>query len=176
MSYSSFIGNDNRLVIIIILKAVTHRCSIIKLLWKNSLNSAFLWWPSCMPELYFFKKLQNNFLRPPLRSGKSVHIRSFSGPYFRAFGLNTENTDRKNSKYGHFLRSALLWFESNWLFIEQSKAQQLKLTLDSDKPFFKYSSVFVSCHAFIVTFVCNMVYIWYFHCVCVYLPNTCRRT
>ena len=49
---------------------------------------------------------------------KSVCIRSFSGPYFPAFGLNTEryeylfvfspngeNTDQKNSKYGHFLRS-----------------------------------------------------------------------
>ena len=30
---------------------------------------------------------------------KSVHIRSFSGPYFPAFGLNT---DQKNSEYGHF--------------------------------------------------------------------------
>ena len=42
----------------------------------------------------------------------------FSGPYFSAFGLNTEirsiasysvqireNTDQKNSEYGHFLRS-----------------------------------------------------------------------
>ena len=46
---------------------------------------------------------------------KSVRIRSFSGPYFPAFELNTEryysvrmreNTDQKNSEYGHFLRSA----------------------------------------------------------------------
>ena len=45
---------------------------------------------------------------------KSVSIRSFPGPYFPAFGLNTicpysvrmlENTDQKNSEYGHFLRS-----------------------------------------------------------------------
>ena len=50
---------------------------------------------------------------------KSVHIRSFSGPYFLAFGLNTEslhskapysvriqeNTDQKNSEYRHFLHS-----------------------------------------------------------------------
>ena len=41
----------------------------------------------------------------------SVRIRSFSGPYFPAFGMNTdairiwENADQKNSKYGHFLRS-----------------------------------------------------------------------
>ena len=40
---------------------------------------------------------------------KSVRIRSYSGPYFPAVGLNTkriqENTDQNNSKYGHFLRS-----------------------------------------------------------------------
>ena len=46
---------------------------------------------------------------------KSARIRSFSGPYFPAFGLNTgisqysvrmrENTDQKNSEYGHFSRS-----------------------------------------------------------------------
>ena len=33
---------------------------------------------------------------------KSIHIWSFSGPYFPAFGLNT---DQKNSEYGHFSRS-----------------------------------------------------------------------
>ena len=58
---------------------------------------------------------------------KCVRIRSFSDPYFPAFGLNTEmhsdgiqgdtpylsvfilnagkSTDQKNSEYGHFLRS-----------------------------------------------------------------------
>ena len=34
---------------------------------------------------------------------KSIRIRSFSGPYFNAFGLNT---GQKNSEYGHFSRSA----------------------------------------------------------------------
>ena len=33
---------------------------------------------------------------------KSVRIRSYSGLYFRAFGLNT---DQNNSEYGHFLCS-----------------------------------------------------------------------
>ena len=33
-------------------------------------------------------------------------IRSFSGPYFLAFGLNT---DQKNSEYGHFSRSDNHW-------------------------------------------------------------------
>ena len=47
---------------------------------------------------------------------KSVRIRSYSGPYFPAFGLNTErysysvrmreNTDQNTSEYGHFLPSA----------------------------------------------------------------------
>ena len=50
---------------------------------------------------------------------KSVHIRSFSGPYFPVFGLNTEryrisdqmreNTDQKYSEYGPFSRSATSW-------------------------------------------------------------------
>ena len=35
---------------------------------------------------------------------KSVRIRSYSGPYFPPFRLNT---DQNNSEYGHFLRSAL---------------------------------------------------------------------
>ena len=34
---------------------------------------------------------------------KSV-TQSFSGPYFPAFGLNT---DQKNSEYGHFSRSCI---------------------------------------------------------------------
>ena len=48
---------------------------------------------------------------------KSVHIRSYSGPHFPAFGLKVlcifpysvqmwENTDQNNSEYGHFLRGA----------------------------------------------------------------------
>ena len=38
---------------------------------------------------------------------KGVHFQSFSGPYFPAFGLHT---DQKNSEYGQFSRIAwLLW-------------------------------------------------------------------
>ena len=45
---------------------------------------------------------------------KIVQIRSFSGPYFPVLGLNTEiygdwiqeNTDQKNSVFGHFSCSA----------------------------------------------------------------------
>ena len=53
--------------------------------------------------------------RTTLHCAKSVCIRSFSGPYFTALGLNTEislysvrmrkNEDQKISKYGHFSRS-----------------------------------------------------------------------
>ena len=43
---------------------------------------------------------------------KVVQIRSFSGPYFPAFGLNTEiygvNRDQKNSVFGHFSRSGIV--------------------------------------------------------------------
>ena len=56
------------------------------------------------------------------RSIKSVHIQSYSGPYFPAFGLNTErygvslcipsehgkNADQNNSKYGPFSRREYL--------------------------------------------------------------------
>ena len=52
---------------------------------------------------------------------KSVGIRSYYGPYFPAFGLNTErfsysvqmreNTDRNNSEYGNFLRSVISWLK-----------------------------------------------------------------
>ena len=38
---------------------------------------------------------------------KSVHTRSFSGPYFPTFGLNT---DQKNLERGHFLRSVSFSF------------------------------------------------------------------
>ena len=38
---------------------------------------------------------------------KSVHIWTLSGPYFPAFGLNT---DQKNSKHGYFSRSVSLAF------------------------------------------------------------------
>ena len=47
---------------------------------------------------------------------KRFLLRSYSGPYFSAFGLNTErhgdrmrkNADQNNSEYGHFLQSASL--------------------------------------------------------------------
>ena len=41
--------------------------------------------------------------RSHLHCVKSVRIRSYSGPYFPTFELNT---DQNNSEYGHFLRSA----------------------------------------------------------------------
>ena len=61
-------------------------------------------------------KACKNVENRPKRCVKSVCIRSFPGPYFHASALNTrrispysvrmrENTDHKNSEYGHFLRS-----------------------------------------------------------------------
>ena len=53
---------------------------------------------------------------------KSVCIRSFSAPYFPAFGLNAErygvslrkleNTDQEKSEYEHFSRDAMV--RSSW--------------------------------------------------------------
>ena len=62
---------------------------------------------------------------------KGVRIRSFSGPHFPAFGLNTneilslipysvrmrENTDLKNSRYGHFSCSLSDYFCFNFIVI-----------------------------------------------------------
>ena len=67
--------------------------------------------------LYYIICLQNRILVLE-NCVKSVCIRSFTGPYFPTLGLNTEkygvppysvrireNTDQKNSKYGHFSRT-----------------------------------------------------------------------
>ena len=66
---------------------------------------------SKLPPMWFYVTLQKT------HCVKNVRIRSFSGPYFPAFGLNTarytspyaiqmrENTDQKNSEYRHFSRS-----------------------------------------------------------------------
>ena len=47
---------------------------------------------------------------------KSVRIRSYSGHYFPAFGLNKErlreNTDQNNSENEHFLRSVIFFLIS----------------------------------------------------------------
>ena len=55
---------------------------------------------------YFVKLLvDDSSLIASIHCVKRVRIRSFSGPYFPAFG---PNTDQKNSEYGHFSRSD--WF------------------------------------------------------------------
>ena len=55
---------------------------------------------------------------------KRVGTRSFSGPYFPAFGLNTErywkireNADQKNPKYRHFPRSVIHGTRFNDVYI-----------------------------------------------------------
>ena len=49
-------------------------------------------------------------LYPLIHYLKSVRIRSYSGPYFPAFELNT---DKNNSEYGHFLCSVSELFSSD---------------------------------------------------------------
>ena len=48
---------------------------------------------------------------------KSARIRSFCGPYFptfemntKSYGIQTTNTDHQNSEYGHFSRSEVFGF------------------------------------------------------------------
>ena len=59
--------------------------------------------------------LPENNIKPEFYVKSVLCIRSYSGPFFPAFGLNTEisphsvrmqeNTDQNNSEYGHFLHS-----------------------------------------------------------------------
>ena len=51
---------------------------------------------------YFCKKAPSKIFDMVLHCVKHARIRSYSGPYFPAFRLNT---DQNNSEYGHFLRS-----------------------------------------------------------------------
>ena len=57
-----------------------------------------------VPHLYFYKNgiLVEIVSMVNSHCVKSVHIRSYSGPHFPAFGLNT---DQKKYEYGHFSRS-----------------------------------------------------------------------
>ena len=48
-----------------------------------------------------FKESESDSLFQNKTLRESVHIQSYSGPYFPAFGLNT---DQNNSEYGHFSR------------------------------------------------------------------------
>ena len=69
---------------------------------------------------------------------KSVNIRNYSGPYYPAFGLNT---DQNNSEYGHFLHSVneqddktLWWTNLNKSKTEKLNKQQGKMQIN----YFKY--------------------------------------
>ena len=66
---------------------------------------------------------------------KSVRIRSYSGPHFPVFGLNTErkcgilvrmreNADQNNSEYGLFSRSEELNFQKIYTYIHLQKRMQ----------------------------------------------------
>ena len=88
---------------------------------------------------------------------KSVRIWSFSGPYFPAFGLNT---DQKNSEYGQFLLSGmfLLWC----LYLQFCSP-------DLDLPFFNPS--------FISLFPCNssnfLLFSWFDYFVSIICKIIC---
>ena len=97
-----------------------------------------------------------NFMpRRTKHCAKIVRIRSFSGPSFSAFKLNTdtcckfpysirtqENTGQKNLEYGHFLRSVILWelvgyslisTKSFWNLLNQRRHSALRSVINSSK-------------------------------------------
>ena len=96
--------------------------SLLDSLHKFSVKSFF----SNCEQKPSFLNWKLHFLSSDLHSVKSVHIRSFSGLYFPAFGLNTKRyfvylriqsecgkiQARKNSKYEQFSRSGLnCWYK-----------------------------------------------------------------
>ena len=96
--------------------------------WLKNRNNKSAW-VKIFSELLLTDKFRHYFpLNATLHCLKSARIRSYSGPYFPAFGQNTErysvslriqskmreSTDQNNSEYGHFLCIVLHWF---WLLI-----------------------------------------------------------
>ena len=77
-------------------------------------SSRSFWWFVFHHTFYVAARLVQCFILSnacPFDCVKSVHIRSYSGPYFPAFGLRMrENIDQNNSEYGHFLRSTCSHF------------------------------------------------------------------
>ena len=65
---------------------------------------------------------------------KSVHNRSYSGPYFPAFGLNT---DQNKSEYGHFLRNALMFL----IFASKTSILDVRRFLDEVTVFLLVTSI-----------------------------------
>ena len=59
-------------------------------------------WYFFYPDYNHEKRKKNETSKSTPHCVKSVHIRSFSGPYFLAFGLNTETCGTET--YGVFLR------------------------------------------------------------------------
>ena len=70
-------------------------------LWPN-VGSNRTFWKTAKPFLTNKDCMAKGCISVDKHCVKNVHIRSFSGPHFPAFRLNT---DLKNSKYGHFSRS-----------------------------------------------------------------------
>ena len=96
--------------------------------WLKNRNNKSAW-VKIFSELLLTDKFRHYFpLNATLHCVKSARIRSYSGPYFPAFGQNTErysvslriqskmreSTDQNNSEYGHFLCIVIHWF---WLLI-----------------------------------------------------------
>ena len=80
----------------------------------------------------------------------SIRIRSFSGPYFPEFGLNT---DQKNSEYGHFSCRCYRWIatfpsKQNFFCVVELQKQRMNFVI-------KQSCFFSSFYAFVYSFQSN---------------------
>ena len=108
---------DN-LLIVSLLKTKTHETIVIPITAKQT-TTAHTKTPkttaTILSKVFMKKQPTCKTFFDELHCVKSVQIRRFSGPYFPAFGLNSErypysvqmweNTDQKTSVIGHFSRS-----------------------------------------------------------------------
>ena len=65
---------------------------------------------------------------------KSVRIRSYSGPHFLAFGLNTGRYDLNNCEYGHFLRSVKLYYHLGEKLVQRPHHNLARILLAWNSP------------------------------------------
>ena len=104
-------SNFNEKITMILQEQWTKQCQIRELKSIKKFSKKEQWfkedWMSTSKEQHGSVRdpnKQENSRQCRILCVKSVQIRSFSGPYFPAYGLNTDIWTRKNSLLGHFSR------------------------------------------------------------------------
>ena len=104
-------SNFNEKIAMILQEQWTKQCQIRELKSIKKFSKKEQWfkedWMSTSKEQHGSVRdpnKQENSRQCRILCVKSVQIRSFSGPYFPAYGLNTDIWTRKNSLLGHFSR------------------------------------------------------------------------